>query len=231
MRAFLWSASELLAEGGILLTSFPAAGTRPGVVRERDEFLEWSAPAGMLLVSDDPGGVCYQTPPFEAAALRAAGFEVVPMSWRRGDLLTLRKIPTSTSMERPHPPADEGWTKFVIDEIPLFVRVSSHDQHVLPAPLLEQLVAGDVLASVSRRHPARAHVVMWSSLNRVYGSLAAVTVAAIVDALARNDDALAAATRSVRRELSRAEQDSVEQAESEIRALVRREREEHGLDG
>ncbi len=69
-----------------MLSSLPSRGTRPGVMRERSELLDWAKGIGIKLVRVEEAALRYITPPFERNALRAANIASVPADWRTGDL-------------------------------------------------------------------------------------------------------------------------------------------------
>jgi hypothetical protein len=84
---------------------------------------------------------------------------------RRAHLITLRR---GDSPAPPRRTVDElAWVGCEIDEIPLRVRASA------PATgdaLLQPLLDGAILPSVSRRDPRREQAALWTSRNRVYAS-------------------------------------------------------------
>ncbi len=91
LAAFLWAAVPLVRAGGEVWVSMPPLGTRPGVRGERDILLERAPTYGLTLRSVRPGALRYARPPFERAAMRAAGLlHLVPHDWRQGDLVHLR---------------------------------------------------------------------------------------------------------------------------------------------
>jgi hypothetical protein len=170
-RVFIWAASQLCRENGHVLVSFPPAGTRPGVSVERDQALDWAEELGLELVEIRRGTLPYRSPPFEQLALSAAECNDLPIDWRRGDLLILRR--TSAMTPAPAiaeaPSIHEGWVDLT-DEL-TGIKVRQPPQRTSAAPvrsILTGIVEGDVLPTVSRRDPRRQMASVWTATNRVY---------------------------------------------------------------
>ncbi len=163
--AFVGAAAESLREGGVLLIAMPSALTRPGVADERQELIDVSTQAGLSLAGEGIGLLRYRTPPFERAAMSAAGVPGLPGDWRRADLWMLSAL----EPRRVFRPADRAarWRRIEIELIPLHVWENAPP---LGSELLGSLVDGDVLASVSARVPERETASLWTSLNRVFCS-------------------------------------------------------------
>lgn len=227
--AFLWTAASLLRPRGVVLVSFPPLAMRPGVALEREEILRNAVRVGLLVEHYEPLLLRYATPPFERAAFAAAGVRAVPGDWRRGDMMTLRNT-GHRAVKRPAPSSREPeWTFVEIDEIPLAMREFDTASEIVASALIEPVVPGAVLPTVSRRDSARAGAVLWSSRNRIYKSNAPTALQAVVRSLANGGDALGAAERALERPLSTAEEENVVAAANELRKLIQTEREEHGL--
>jgi hypothetical protein len=163
--AFVGAAAEGLREGGMLLVAMPSALTRPGIAGERQELIDVSVQAGLSLSDEHTGVLRYVAPPFEQAAMSAAGIPGLPEDWRRADLWTLSAVKPRRFLR----PADTAahWRRIEVEMIPLRVR---EDAPPLGSELLGNLVDGDVLASVSARVPERKTAALWTSRNRVFCS-------------------------------------------------------------
>src|SRR5206468_2064131 len=111
-RAFLWAAASVCELGGLVFLSTPPLGVRPGMADERRRVLEWATTLGLFLDETESLALSYETPAFEANALKASGFDEIPADWRRGDLLSFRKI-TRTVVPKPelHSSLD-NWDEF-----------------------------------------------------------------------------------------------------------------------
>jgi len=209
IAGFTGAGARMLAEGGLLLLSFPAELTRPAVDVERGAYLQGLGEDGLASVGHEALACRYETPPFEYAAMAAAGLSCPPPDWRRGDLLSLRR---AGPLPEPRPNAEESqWAGFLVDQIPLRVRVSSP---AVGSELLGSLVPGDVLPSVSRRVPVRDQVALWSSRNRIFSSSDPERLAATLAKLAAGEELPTGVEAQVGDQLI---------------DLVRRERREHGL--
>jgi hypothetical protein len=168
-RSYVWAATQFVRPGGFVVTTVPPHGTRPQVAAERAEIESYAWTAGLDLVTSSEGSVRYVTPPFEVNALRAAGvFRSLP-EWRSGDLAVYqsRRVvalqrPTATS-------SATQWAEVMINGIRIKIRLTSESQGEKEgSPELDSLVEGDVLPSVSARHPIRDLVDVWTSGNRIF---------------------------------------------------------------
>lgn len=190
-RAFLSAAQGNVLPGGKILLSLPPVGTRPGILRERAELLAWCKFRGMRLIEHLPLALRYLSPPFEVNALRAANVPLCPSDWRRGDLAVLECLESARSSETPAQPVrDDTWNDVDIGRVRLKLRVE--ESCALGLRVLEEIVPGDVLPSVSRRDERIKRVVLWTSGNRVFSSESPALLGRILDNLSRtfqhNDD-------------------------------------------
>jgi hypothetical protein len=230
LRSFLWAAARLLKCGAMLYASLPPDGTRPGVVHERAELLEWARHIGFELMDYEVSALRYVSSPFELASHRAAAIGGIPLDWRCGDLGVLRLV-EKRDAPRPVVPEDEGrWLTFTIDEIPVWVRDRDPDDGPLTGQLLASLLDGDVLATVSRRDPRRARIDVWTSLNRVYTTTHPAAVQAVCRALAEREDPVMAVAAELERALSPEEENAVVETTARLERIVAEERSIHRLD-
>jgi hypothetical protein len=208
---FAAAAAQMLGTGGALILSFPASLTRPGVEGERADFLDRAATLGLDRAGHERLALRYETPPFEFAAMGAAGLPSPPPEWRRGDLLTLGLC---RRVNRPRCPqgAAEPWLAHQFEQIPVRVRPSAPASG---SQLIGTLLAGDILPSVSRRSPLRSEAALWTSRNRVFVSSDPRRLAEILAAAERGEPQAGAAAEVLAR----------------VRSLVALERREHGLAG
>jgi hypothetical protein len=163
--AFTNAASILMRPGAKLLLAFADSLTRPSADDDLAAVLLSAGRDGLHLVERETGTCRYQMPPYERAAFTAAGFPGIPTDWRLGGLITLRRD------ERPAPPrrtvAEPQWVGCEIDGIPLRVRPSAP---AVGDTLLQPLLDGAILPSVSRRDLRREQAALWTSRNRIYAS-------------------------------------------------------------
>jgi len=168
-KAYIWAAIQLIRPGGFVVTTVPPQGTRPQVRAERADIEAYADSAGLALVGATEGSVRYVTPPFEANAMRAAGvFRSLP-EWRSGDL-AIYQSRRDVALERPTVAASESrWAEVMIGGVRIKMKLPNFSaDEIAHPPELEPLVPGDVLPSVSARHPVRKLVDVWSSGNRVF---------------------------------------------------------------
>jgi len=230
LRSFLWAAVRLAEPSARVLLALPPVGTRPGIEVERRDVLDWAARCGLRAHDVQPGSLGYLCPPFERAALDAQELPGTPDNWRRGDLLTLEVAPT----QLPARPMfrDEDWHRVEIDGLPFRVRVQDQPETADPLDarkLLEPIVAGDILPTVSRRAADRRRARVWTSRNRVFASSSGCVMAGVLDALAGDSDVVRAAGNCLGRPLMEREGAAVQAVARGVRQLVARERHEHGL--
>lgn len=166
-RTFMRSAATLLQDAGVLMWCAPGIGTRPGIPAERAELIEMAMAHGFVLEELSVGVVEYESPPFELAALRAAGLPRFHSRWRRGDLLTFRKVGNSSAenSRTATAPVDD-WEEVTIGRAR--VRVRTSDPHDGTNFDLQEIVPGNVLESVSSRDARRAQANVWTTTNRIW---------------------------------------------------------------
>lgn len=224
---FLWAASRLCVDDGVVLLSFPPAGTRPGVADERERALRFAATVGLSLLDIRRGELAYRSPPFERIALAAAGLEDLPDDWRRGDLLVFGAATgRAPSVSPPTPVLDDiAWR--AVPAAPTRIKVRRPERRASSEPVRPRLVTivdGDVLPTVSRRDTRRAQVSVWTACNRVFACEDTWALAAIADARARGDDAVAAVTDAVGRRLVEHEEKEVREAVEQLDEVMRLEK-------
>jgi hypothetical protein len=229
MRGFLWAAARVSGDGATIMATLPPAGTRPRAKAEVAEVLRWAADHGLRMVRQQTGAVRYLSPPFELASHRAAGLGGIPIDWRSGDLVSFRREEASAK-DRPTAPEEHGvWLPFIIEEIPIWVRERTAGAVRIDAPLLESMLAGDVLRSVSSRDPIRERIDVWTSLNRVWASPCPLVVQSVCRALAEKGNPVNAVEADLGRSASPPERKCVRRAVDDLTNVVARERREHQL--
>jgi hypothetical protein len=161
--AFLAAGSHACRKGAMLLVCQPTSATRPGIAVEREQINQVLPALGLEVEEVRQRAVRYQTPHFEAMSLRVTepGLNV-PVDWRTGDLLLVRKTaPSHWKLARSI--GGEPWKEVQFGPVRIKLRATD------TAEDLTSLVPGDVLESVSRRDPIRSSIGFWTSGNRVYG--------------------------------------------------------------
>ncbi|MER7609744.1 hypothetical protein [Nocardioides sp. NPDC127503] len=199
-EVFLLQAARLLIPGGVLLFCAPALATRPGLPGERAHLTAVALAAGLVLERVEPSQIQYESPPFEIAALAAAGMPRFDCGWRHCDLLQFRRMPTETDSSPAQPNGHRenltewrevqvGRGRIRIDLSPASTAESSE------GPLLASVVPGDVLDSVSNRDPRRVGVNVWTTTNRVFRTRDPAALLAGLHAVAGLDGASGVPTK------------------------------------
>jgi hypothetical protein len=216
MRAFAWAASSVAASGATVLFSIPPLLVRPGVARERRNFLDFALLCGLELVSVQTGVLRYSTPTFERNAFAAAGFRGEYPDWRVGDLAEFRAS-RSPLPPRPRPRVVERW-RF---ERASTTTIAFRDEWPIRTDArLIRIVPGDILPSVSRRDPLRSQVKVWTTGNRVFGCLDPMLASALAHALATGADPISSAATRLGRPISPAERRLTLIATSQLRDIM-----------
>lgn len=221
MAAFLWAASQTCTLGGHVFMPMPPKGTRPGVAAEVGRLMELARAMGFYVTRFEDGAVQYDSPPFERNALQAAGIRLVSYDWRRADLCVLRLLSPNTL---PRPAAVRSSGRWAEEEL-LGTRVRLRRKAVGPFadPTLASLVTGDVLPSVSRRHPMRRAVDVWTTGNRVFSCTGTSVLRTIIRALARGQDPALRVAFALGRGLSGREKHLIDLATEQVKALAGQE--------
>ena len=221
IRSFLWSASFFVNVGGHVVVTLPSLGTRPQVSTERDRTLHWAMQLGLTLRNLEESALAYLSPRFEINALAAAGIRNVPSNWRRGALAIFEKL-QPTSVSRPSTSPFENWNEQAIGDVRIRVRHS--ERTVWESPVLQPVVTGDVLPSVSRRDPRRDLVDVWTSGNRVFQCVGKFVLTRILAAIAIGSSATSEVSFALKRTLTTNEAEQVSYAARAIEELVLTER-------
>ena len=174
--AFIAHAAQAATIGATVLVSLLPMSSKSLALRDRWEILTHAQELGLHVQSIEAGALRYQTPEFEAASLLAADI-TLEGDWRSADLLTLRKVhetdpPIVTRhVQRARRILDAAesvdWEEFVLDGRKIMLRKPIDNPDTTPA--LIPIEPGDVLRTVSRSYPKRAHVDLWLWDNRVFG--------------------------------------------------------------
>ncbi len=207
---FLWWSSRVCAVGATVTLALAPLHTRPTIAAEREALWVRARELGFVLRLVERGVLRYETPPFERAALRAAGVPALP-DWRVGDLATLEMV-RRTNLDRPFL-RRQGWLSARLGRTELRFR---DEMSEVVDPRLIRIVTNDTLDSVSTRDERRGSVRVWSALNRVYGCLNPSLCHAIAVAVSAGEDPIGASSRHVGRQLSAVELAYVEETIREI---------------
>jgi hypothetical protein len=168
LATFLRAAALLVRPGGSVLLSVPDLLTRPSIAHELDDLRSLASQLQLTTIATEPQMLRYRTPFFEYRALRAAGIGLVPLDWRAGtlwQLISTGAVQAPSAGRHRTTAASSTVTESTINGIRLrLLRARPAHPGVLS---LQSVVPGDTLPTVSRRHPARSSVTLWTSGNTV----------------------------------------------------------------
>lgn len=165
VRPMIMSAAAACREGGYILASLPPAGARAKAALDRARLFQLADRLGLELHKEFPLSVEYDTPFFEANALKAAGIAAL-RAWRRGDLVIFRKRVPQATLQPRAAQRPTRWREVQVGQMRLFVGAAARTGSCG----LVSLIAGDVLPTVSRRDERRRAALIWTSGNRIFGS-------------------------------------------------------------
>jgi hypothetical protein len=218
MQHFLAAARESCRMDGRVLLSVPPDGTRPGIKAEWERIVRWARELGFELLSYEQRALSYLSPPFEHNAFLSAGARPVCTDWRHGDLATFVRAKRGIRLSAATQQTDT-WIGYSIDGIRFRLRNPSND-FILGIPDLVPLISGDVLPSVSRRHPLRDSVDFWSSGNRVFRCSNRIVMMLILGALEAGTDAVSVVEHKMHRRLGVNERSQLARTEAKVRQLI-----------
>lgn len=167
VRPMLGTTALLCQMHGFVLATLPSEGTRASAAEQRATTLRYAQRLGLELVATYESTIEYETPFFEANALRANGLHI-SYPWRRGDLLVFKKtrdVRTDLTVSRVR---EDRWLEVEIGRMRLLIK--RHGGRVRGFEYLRSLVDGDIFPSVSRRDPRRRKAQVWTSGNRLFAS-------------------------------------------------------------
>jgi hypothetical protein len=183
-KLFVWAALENLGSGAHILLSFPPEGTRPSAAEDLADVTAWCRRAGAELIEQHRGALSYRSPLFEINALREQGIHNLPWTWRRGDLLVLKKR-TIVSLPRPSvPEVTHQWRDFKIGPVRLKIRP---EQETGGIPTLRKVGRTAVLPSVSTHYPGRGRANLVTSGNRFLDCSSPSTLMCICEDISLED--------------------------------------------
>lgn len=164
IRPMLAAAATACRKSGLVFVSLPPVGANKSAEETRKKTESFALRHGLQSIEHLEGAVSYETPFFEANALRAAGFSFTD-AWRRGDLVIFRKIfehsreTTTASLRKIR------WTGRRVGRMRIYVR---GDRPCTGVRGLRSIIKGDILPTVSRRDRRRTNASVWTSGNRIF---------------------------------------------------------------
>ena len=165
IKPMLVAATQTLRMNGFIQFSMPPVGTGRSAYTQRQQIFEIADNLGLDVVKVRRAFLRYETPFFEANALRASGLSAYP-DWRCGDLVTFVKRRANTICIDTRSLNAPVWREAVIGRMRLYIAQASNTGEAS----LQSIVQNDILPSVSRKHPLRSKANVWTSGNRMFYS-------------------------------------------------------------
>jgi hypothetical protein len=182
---FMWLAAQCVDNGGIIGISLPPINTRPNISEERIEWYTFCQEQGLCLENLYSQKLHYAMPFFEFNALRAAGIENVFPFWRKGDLALFRKT-ENKKVERPQiEELKVSWIEKEFDTVRFRVNIKD-DSELNSDIIIEHIIKGDILPTVSTRDERRKQANVWTSGNRIFRVSKPEKFVQILDNLIKN---------------------------------------------
>ena len=115
---------------------------------------------------------------------------------------------------------DNSWIDYPVDGIRFRLRRPGNDELASGIPELVPLVKGEILPSVSRRHPLRDSVDLWTSGNRVFRCTHRLVMMLILGAMQRRVDPISVVEDEVRRKLRTVEALQLKRVIGKLQQLI-----------
>ncbi|ADM10545.1 hypothetical protein PB2503_12524 [Parvularcula bermudensis HTCC2503] len=166
VEKMLRTAAFACRSDGVVLFSLAPVGTNRSAYKHRADVFSLAESYGLQLESINEAALAYETPYFEANALRAAGLGA-PAVWRRADFATFRKSSGVVERTDTSSTSQSQWIDLQVGRMRVFVR-RSVGATVGASAALRPLLDGDILPTVSRHDPRREGADLWTSGNRIF---------------------------------------------------------------
>lgn len=195
VSSFISTASALVRNGGYLYLALFPATTRPSAQDDVARAIALANDLGWRLVEVQPASLGYRRPRFERNAHEALGLHGVPDDWRKADLYIFERTSVSTPTPNWSFAPFPSWEEVIVGatRVRVLFGEAAPDVAIGEVELLEEVVPGDVLDSVSGRDPRRALANVWTDGNVVWATRRPSMLLAILRAAAAQTDPLEAA--------------------------------------
>ena len=170
-------AGRALNIGGLLLFAAPSEGTRPGILEERENLIIFGRSIGLEFYGEDKNKISYETPPFEFNAFKASGINYFGHDWRRADLLSYRKTAVCEA-DFTYCTTKSVWEELNVQGVRIKFKCNNDENSEFE---FNSIIFGDVLPSVSIRHPLRKKASIWTSGNRIFECSAPISLYQLLD--------------------------------------------------
>jgi hypothetical protein len=181
---WLWQATRAVRPGGTIAFSLPPPLLRPMALTDRVAILHEAERIGDVSIEEEV--LTYDTPLFEAEALRASGLPLLP-NWRTSDLVLITNVRGLAERHARDRFDRDIWDTWVIGCQVIKLRRTPGSNSTPPLQSIPGTVDW-VYHSVSRRDPSRASIDLWTSRNRVAKVGQWTLVVEALDALSREED-------------------------------------------
>ena len=167
-RLFISRSAELIASNGWLYSSLFPFNTRPYAVQERIDIMTLFTTSGFSPWCILNSVLEYETPFFEEKSLQDSGIEL-QQNWRHGDMIILR----SSGFLRPLLFGncileDPVWKEISFRKKRIKIRVNPVLNIYIKPEIIPLCNESYIFPTVSRRHPYRNLVDMWTSENEAF---------------------------------------------------------------
>lgn len=182
---FLARAKDIVKPGGLIhLALFPPF-SKKSALRERTAIFSFAQNNGIDLIELKSGLLKYETPPFERSALKSEEFQVKPEKWRRGDLATF--YVASKTGQNFMIQVEEGiWKEFIFDKKVIKLRHKDPVRNWEIPEIINIIDGNDYYPSVSRKHPLRERIDLWTSGNQAYEIKGSYVIEIILNGIINN---------------------------------------------
>lgn len=186
---FMWLAARAVSIGGIVAISIPPINTRPNIIDERIMWLAFCRQLGLCIETLEPQQLQYTMPFFEFNALRAAGIKNILPFWRKGDLLIFKKTEETTIARPNHISLEAEWSEREYNSCRIRVKIATDLPELKKDHfVVDSLVKGDILPTVSSRDSRRVNANVWTSGNRIFKTNQPEEILKTIDNIARNQE-------------------------------------------
>jgi len=218
MLGFVWAASKLCKVDSHMLISLPRQGTRPKIINDLYQLLNFAYNAGFGCLTYEHSILSYRSPLFENNALLAEGINSISHNWRTASLAIFYRHEQKL-VNRPIANKEcDKWIEVKIRNVG--IRLKYSDSLDFLDPTLNSIVDGNILPSVSRRDVRVPTVDVWTTGNRVFSCKGTNIVLQILYALEKNIGVSNAISNYLNRELNKTEHNLIKNCVKNIINLI-----------
>lgn len=183
-RAMAKTAVRGVMTGGHVFAAMPREATRPRMAESVSEMMAAAAAVGLRPDGSRSLEVAYDTPLFELSALEQLGLPNALGSWRRGDLVHLRKF-SEVSIDGKRPMPRPAHVELTLEGCRVRLALGTGIRGVGFGAVEDH----EISRSISARSPTRKRANLWTSTNRAFSVDESDCIVALLG-LAREEDLL-----------------------------------------